>query len=181
MMKNYCNYLFVLICAVVCVNFSSCEGEEQPSTTQEEQNYVNLGLSSGTLWKSVNEPNSLEENGFFNFYAAESKFEKQLPSKEQWMELVNECNWSWTGLGCKVVGPNGNYISIPASGWRDPTHDDALEEVGEHGYYWSSTTSGNDNAFNLSIDNYSDKLNVKIGAAPAIMKCSVRLVKSPAK
>lgn len=47
----------------------------------------------------------------------------RMPSREEMEELVNKCEWKWISFkgvrGCKVVGPNGNSIFIPASGFKD--------------------------------------------------------------
>jgi hypothetical protein len=61
----------------------------------------------------------------------------RMPTKEEFDELREKCNWEWTGSGYKVTGPNGNSIYLPAAGFR------SYEELyGEDsfGYYWSSTT-----------------------------------------
>jgi hypothetical protein len=46
----------------------------------------------------------------------------RLPTQGEQQELVDKCTWTWTTLngvnGCKVVGPNGNSIFLPASGYR---------------------------------------------------------------
>ena len=50
------------------------------------QEYVDLGLPSGTLWKSKN------ENGFFyNHSSAVLDYGDNLPSKEQFKELADNC------------------------------------------------------------------------------------------
>ena len=64
----------------------------------------------------------------------------RLPTEAELEELNNKCNWKWTtqnGVnGYKVTGPNGNSIFLPAAGFRDRS---SLYNVGECGYYWSST------------------------------------------
>lgn len=98
------------------------------------ENFVDLGLPSGTLWKNQN------EQGYYSHYDAVSNFGNQIPSKEQWMELVNECDWSWTGMGYRIVGPNGNRITISAEGHK--TSNGKIEEMGVFGKYWSSFVIG---------------------------------------
>ena len=112
--------------------------------TMNAQSYVDLGLSSGTKWKSAN------EKGFYSYSSAMSNFGGNLPSQEQWMELRNECEWTWSGMGYKVVGPNGNFISLPAAGRRDCDGD--VYDVGSYGCYWSSMPNGSDGAWNLFFD-----------------------------
>ena len=61
------------------------------------------------------------------------------PTKDEIRELIYNCNWTpetQNGIdGFKVTGNNGNYIFIPASGYRDGS---SLYIYGEC-YYWSST------------------------------------------
>ena len=73
----------------------------------------------------------------------------RMPTKEELEELENECTWTWTtqnGVnGCKVTGPNGNHIFLPAAGWRGGT---SLGADGSYGYYWSSTPYDDDDIAN---------------------------------
>lgn len=101
--------------------------------------YTDLGLPSGTLWKNFN------ATGFYTYDEAVSQFGNRLPTKVQWEELKAECQWSWTGSGYKVTGPNGNSIVLPASG--DCGCTGGVDFVGENGYYWSSTPKGSEYAW----------------------------------
>ena len=69
----------------------------------------------------------------------------RMPTKEELDELVDKCDWQWTTQrghnGCKVTGPNGNSIFLPAAGWRFGTS----YVDGSNGCYWSSTSYGSDN------------------------------------
>ena len=105
--------------------------------------YVDLGLSSGTYWKETN------ESGFYNYDNAVSNFGNKLPTKEQLEELKNECEWTWTGNGYKVTGPNGESITLPAAGSRDCYGD--VYYVGTYGNYWSSTPDYSDYAWCLGF------------------------------
>lgn len=110
------------------------------SVSQEE--YVDLGLPSGTLWKKTN-----EKGGYYDYDSAVSKFGDKLPSKEQWEELKGMCTWTWTGKGYKVTGDNGNSIVLPAAGYRSCNGD--VNYVGSWGSYWSSSPSGSEYAWGL--------------------------------
>lgn len=79
----------------------------------DEKGYVDLGLSSGTLWKNSN------ENGLYDFDDAKSRFGNSLPTKRQMDELTNQCRWTKKSNGFTVVGPNGNSIFIPNNGFYD--------------------------------------------------------------
>ena len=62
----------------------------------------------------------------------------RLPTKAEMQELIDNCTWEWTTQngknGYKVTGPNGNYIFLPAAGYRDGS---SLRSAGSYGYYWS--------------------------------------------
>lgn len=110
------------------------------------QGYVDLGLPSGTLWKAVNES---DEDGFFSYDEAVSQFGSQLPTKEQWEELKDCCEWTWSESqeGCKVTGQNGKSVFLPAAGNRYCSG--SVRGVGSSGDYWSSTPDGSDYAWDL--------------------------------
>jgi predicted nucleic acid-binding Zn ribbon protein len=128
------------------------------------QGYVDLGLPSGTYWKETN------ESGFYNYDNAVSKFGDKLPTKVQFVELKNECEWTWTGYGYKVMGPNGNSITLPAAGERICDGDVAY--VGTSGNYWSSTPDDSDYMWGLFF--YSSEVNMYRSAH--CLGFSVRLV-----
>ena len=117
----------------------------------QEGEYVDLGLPSGTKWKTVN------EKGYFKYDAAVAKFGKELPSKEQWEELKEKCNWVWADgdgdillAGYYVVGPNGKRIFLPAAGSRY-VKDAVGGSVGTFGSYWSSSYYNEDNAWGMDF------------------------------
>lgn len=134
--------------------------------TTNAQTYVDLGLPSGTKWKTTN------ESGFYTYDEAISKYGGYLPSEAQFKELKNYCEWTWSGRGYNVVGPNGNSIYLPASGVHVCNGD--LSNVGSRGYYWYSTPSpsptyaeGFESCSSVTYISHHDKCN----------KQSVRLVK----
>lgn len=114
----------------------------------QEGEYVDLGLPSGTKWKTVN------EKGYFEYDAAVALFGKELPSKEQWEELKEKCKWVWVygddniQSGYYVVGPNGKRIFLPAAGYRDGSE----VRGGESGSYWSSLDNGENYAWGLGFN-----------------------------
>ena len=127
-------YLFTILFAVL---FAACDNRQ----------YVDLGLPSGTLWRDENEGGDYAR---YTYDEAVSKFGNKLPTKEQLEELKNQCTWTWTGSGYKVVGPNGNSIYLPAAGDRYCGGD--VYGVGSYGDYWSSTPDGSDGAYYLSFN-----------------------------
>ena len=70
----------------------------------------------------------------------------RMPTDEEWSELRNtsNCSWTWTTIngvnGYKVQskksGYTDNWIFLPAAGNRFDTY---LRDVGSYGYYWSSS------------------------------------------
>ena len=63
-----------------------------------------------------------------------------MPTSAELDELCDNCTWTWTtknGVnGCKVTGPNGNSIFLPANGYRTVTE---AYYRGSSGSYWSSS------------------------------------------
>lgn len=138
------------------------EAAERRAAELKAQGLVDLGLPSGTLWKDKN-----EDGGFYTYEQAIYKFGDKLPTKEQFEELKNKCQWTWTGNGYKVIGPNGNSISLPAAGYR------ACDgSVSSDGCYWSSTPNGSGRAWSLGF--YSG--SVYMGNSVRCGGRSVRLV-----
>ena len=160
-MKKIMYVIAMALCLMACEKNS-----EGGSSTKGD--YVDLGLTSGTKWKTANEMNPNDENGFYDYDLAMSLFEKNMPSKEQWMELVNECTWTWTGMGYRVTGVNNKSIVLPAAGYR--VCDGIVYFVGSHGYYWSSTPDGPENAWSLYFN--SGKVDMNDGS-----RCSGRSVR----
>lgn len=134
--------------------------------------YVDLGLPSRTLWKESN------EEGFYTHRDAVSEFGATLPTKEQYMELIDVCKWKWQDGGFIVVGPNRNSIFFPAKGaYNSGGYIDTV--YGYSGYYWTVAVN------NLKMGWYIKFIE---SAKPVIMNggldtdnsdffCPVRLVK----
>ena len=70
----------------------------------------------------------------------------RLPTRDEQKELLDNCTWEWTSQngvnGYLVTGSNGNSIFLPAAGYKE---NSSHTEVGEYGYYWSSTPQSNSN------------------------------------
>ena len=103
-----------------------------------------MGLPSGTLWKAVVDTDS------YSYSEAVSKFGENIPTDEQWRELLEQCTWEAIGpkewiysndngesyivdsggiimakeCGYKVTGKNGKSIFLIANGYVDLTDPD---------------------------------------------------------
>ena len=85
--------------------------------------YVDLGLSSGTLWANDYE----KENGRIVYYTHLEASKFCIPSREQWNELKDSCCWKYvTKYGLSedseleeviCIGPNGNAIRFNVTGF----------------------------------------------------------------
>ena len=92
--------------------------------------YVDLGLPSGTLWKSVNEP------GYYTYEQAMGSF-SNLPTQYQMEELINYCTWEKL-YGGYLGRTNYGAIFFPSDGCYSYI-DYAVDRRGDWGYYWTST------------------------------------------
>ena len=140
----------------------------------QDGEYVDLGLPSGTKWKTVNEKRQFKSD------AADAIFGKELPSKEQWEELKEKCKWVWVygdddddiQSGYYVIGPNGKRIFLPAAGYRHCSFGGVNFE-GSSGHYWCSHLDGSDYDWFLYFD--SDSVSMD-GDLCCCHSHSVRLV-----
>lgn len=107
-----------------------------------ERTFIDLGLPSGTLWATENEP------GYHQFDEAVKTFGETLPTIEAWQELFDQCRHEWDNdrKGYVLTTPNGNTLFLPAKGWQDWNKEteelnDRVLYVGCDGLYLSSTPS----------------------------------------
>lgn len=125
------------------ISYTACPDENHP-------HLIDLGLPSGTKWACCNEGASTPEEygGYYTFGQVSSA-----PTEDQIKELINCCSYLWTtqnGVkGGKFTGPNGCTIFLPAAG--DRLYGD-LFNVGDVGYYWSSTPDDEYSAYGLYFD-----------------------------
>ena len=172
-MKAFKQLLLSAICMVAFFAIAGCDKDNSGTDDNGKTSatYVDLGLSSGTKWKDANESNPKDENNFYTYDEAMSAFGNNLPTNGQFDELLNTCEWTWTGNGYKVVGPSGKSINMPAGGIR--TCMATVCNVGSNGYYWSSSSNGSTYAKFLYFNSGTVELN-DYGRCGGM---SVRLVK----
>ena len=132
------------------------------------QDYVDLGLPSGTLWKRQN------ESGFYTYEQALNRFGSKLPERHHFIELKNECTWIWIDdYGYEVVGPNGNSITLPAAGCPCLYCYGEVKYVGTYSSYWAFTPDDSDYVYHLCFNSSS----VRMDDWDRCEERSVRLVK----
>ena len=108
--------------------------------------YIDLGLPSGKLWAKTNYGASSEGDygiymGWTSRHLIQSVWgnEWSTPSQSDILELYNQCAFTWeynvnSVYGCRVTGPNGNSIFLPAAGFKI---NGTPQMVGSDIYYWS--------------------------------------------
>ena len=179
MKKVFKQLFFSVVCMMALATIASCDKDSNSTGSGTPSGggitpagYVDLGLPSGTKWKAANETNPNDENNFYTYDEAMAAFGNKLPTKEQFMELRNSCDWTWTGMGYKVVGSNGNSIVLPAAGYGNCYG--GVGDVGSYGGYWSSTPHGSEGAW--SLNSGSEGVNVYFG--DRCLELSVRLAQT---
>jgi len=112
--------------------------------------YVDLGLPSGKLWAKTNYGASSEgDYGIYMDWSSRNIIQKGwgnewfTPSRIDILELYNQCTFTWgynanSVYGCKVTGPNGKSIFLPAAGFKI---SGTPQMVGSDIYYWSDNES----------------------------------------
>lgn len=139
-------------------------GETQPKETYASNNskFYNVGYPELKGMGVIDSDGNLTAK--YDVATIEWGGKWRMPTKEELIELRNQCTWIPTTLndvkGYQVTGPNGNSIFLPSAGYYNHTENDAgshgLINVDSHGYYWSSTLySGGASAWGLDFPFYS--------------------------
>lgn len=140
-------------------------------TLDAKNSYVDLGLSSGTLW------NDHIEKGFYTYDEALHTYGNFIPTQEQMQELKNECKWEWISnakeVGYAITGPNGESIFLPAAGYGGVF--DMITDVNTAGFYWSRTIANIYDTSAWSFRFYDKAINIDTNGKNA--KQSIILVK----
>ncbi|MBR5983658.1 MAG: zinc-ribbon domain-containing protein [Bacteroidales bacterium] len=125
-------------------------GETSPKETYDQNSYKYCnGHMSETLTKYCNYP-GCGYNGFTdNLTTLEASDDAatvswgkdwRIPTNEEMTELIDNCSYKWTeqnGIkGLVAIGPNGNSIFFPATGYRYGNDCYGNGDVGE---YWTSS------------------------------------------
>lgn len=108
------------------------QGVKKEPLTDDE--WVDLGLPSGTLW-SKNYLKDDENQVMYLTYDEASKY--SLPTKEQLDELRNFCVIKTNGFNVLFQGINGSILVIPYKGYKA---FGSMQEYNDHGYFWIETS-----------------------------------------
>ena len=136
--------------------------------------FVDLGLPSGKLWATENVKDENGNEAFFSFDDSVNAFGKNLPSMDDWEELIDNCSYKWNKKkkGFDITGANGNFIFLPAAGYRS---GDSVYYVGSSGNYWSSSVYTEHLAYYVLFD--SGDLKPQYYFSSRCRGFSVRLVR----
>lgn len=124
-------YFVIFFFSSLITAFKMFGAKKKNSNSNAILKFVDLGLPSGKLWAAINAP------GFYTFDKAVDTFGDKLPTEDDWKELFEHCSSKWKEeKGFVLTGPNGNSIFLPAAGYHGGV---SVNDVGSHGYYWSSS------------------------------------------
>lgn len=140
-----------------------------------KQEFIDLGLPSGTLWAKRNV--KIANKKHFTHYEIpliEYITGYNVPSKEDFEELINLCKWEWKTIGrtigYKVTGPNGKSIFLSPAGYCSGT---SLNSARSFGFYWSTRYRSSSLAYCLYFDSSSEGM----GSSYRYYGFSIRLIK----
>lgn len=102
--------------------------------------FVDLGLPSGTLWSADFEIEG-EDVKFLAYNDAE---QYDIPTKEQFNELLESCKWEFQYISSSArkytcIGPNGNYIVFSSRGYKLAGTKREIEKI----FFWVKSTIEN--------------------------------------
>lgn len=124
--------------------------------TFDGHEYVDLGLTSGSLWATTNYgADKPEEYGSYSDRNSFSSWGQKwtMPTKDEYQELIDECEWTWTTInevnGYSIKGVNGKTIFLPAAGYKDYWSTSGL---GTSLQYMTATNSWGSNVYILSAN-----------------------------
>lgn len=143
--------------------------------------FVDLGLPSGTLWSS---DYVKDDNDKAIYVAQKNGADYEIPTYEQFMELMDECKWeqksekNWTESGfyywhdwAICLGPNGNKITFEKTGLYEAT--DSLTRTSEIFFWLNDKEYFHNNCASITFDS----LNIGSENMFSGYKLPIRLVK----
>ena len=155
-------------------------GETEPKNSFSWTNYK-WNDSVGTTYKSKDLGSNISKK---NEYDPAYLYNENmcLPTSTQWQELLDKCTWTYTQVNnknvYKVVGPNGNSILIPLSGYKNS--GTKLVKGNTHGCYMSdSIYSSNTNQYSRTAD--FESTSKKIATTRKMVGRSIRAISTKVK
>ena len=150
-------------------------------SVSEGTEYVDLGLPSGTLWSS---DYVKDDNGKVIYVTQENNAAYEIPTYEQFKELMDECKWeqksekNWTESGfyywhewAICLGPNGNKITFEKTGYYEAT--DSLTRTSEIFFWLNNKEYFHNNCASITFNS----LNIGSEKMFSGYKLPIRLVK----
>ena len=150
-------------------------------SVSEETEFVDLGLPSGTLWSS---DYVKDDNGKVIYVTQENNAAYEIPTYEQFKELMDECKWeqksekNWTESGfyywyelAICLGPNGNKITFEKTGYYEAT--DSLTRTREIFFWLNNKEYFHNNCASITFNS----LNIGSEKMFSGYKLPIRLVK----
>lgn len=117
--------------------------EEIPMELRDNKNqYVDLGLPSGTLWSNDYEK---DRNGERLYMPYKDASQMKLPTIEQVQELLYRCAWEldsvYSPQYAQCIGPNGKRIRFDITGYADAIYTKDQHDI----YFWTYDNNKSDN------------------------------------
>lgn len=151
--------------------YKDCKEEIQVDLRLYQTKFVDLGLPSGTLW-SENYERLGEERLYLPYDKAK---EMNIPTEDQWRELLKECKWSIDSDKLYCIGPNGNSVNFEETGYLSIKKN---KEIADWSFFWIKNEEENRNecySAKMSWQTASDKRFYSIFRGYSL---PVRLVKN---
>lgn len=151
------------------------EDEIPVGLRNNEINYIDLGLPSGTLWADDYE----KIDNRITYVTYDKAVLHKIPTKEQCDELVKHCRFNFkAGPIFECIGPNGNYIQFRPTSFIKTTRTEGLRS--QCVYFWhidDEDQIDSTNAFRI-MRNEQQKLETNSKRAFIGYKLPIRLIKT---
>ena len=155
--------------------YKDCQNEIPVDLRNNQTEFVDLGLPSGTLWSSDYE----KEDGNILYLPYEMAITHEIPTKEQWEELRKFARWDFQTdeehnslRTIKCIGPNGNVLLFDKTG----KVDFARKFLTDMAFFWIKDESVPNTVVRMWLYNHEGR--ECIDKEDPQMKIPLRLVKS---
>ena len=167
--------------------YKDCQDEIPVDLRNNQTEFVDLGLPSGTTWAADFEKMEDGEGKAQVIYLPHGRASQlDIPTKEQWEELLSNCRWEglWssaiTFYGVYCIGPNGNTIFFQSKGlMKESRISDSPNYGGGKVYFWIRDTEEGleKKAIRMSGEKYREDIEEIISVFSGY-KLPIRLVKA---